>query len=123
MNRTLLCTFAHVRNLQLVTHYIKQNYNPTKLFVFCDVDNPAKLFVTYNTDIVSTETVDTILIHRRPETSTLYTINALNRLIEKINNGVLDKQYPIEWELYRNSIILTAGDSVHITKLKLYRII
>ncbi len=35
----------------------------------------------------------------------MYTINALNNLIEDLNDGVLDKSYQIDWQDYRNSVI------------------
>lgn len=123
MNRILLCTFAHKSNLQLATHYINQNYNPTKQFVFHDSNNPVKLFITYNTTIRHTNTADTILIHRKPDTSTLYTINALNALIIKINNGILDKTYELDWFRYQNSIILVSDNEVVVTPLTLFKII
>ena len=34
-----------------------------------------------------------------------YTINALNSLICQENNGILDKNYLINWELYQNMIL------------------
>lgn len=53
----------------------------------------------------------------------MYTINALNRLIEDLNGGVLDKSYQIDWQDYRNSVILTDGDGYKVMTTKLFRII
>ena len=50
---------------------------------------------------------NTISLHRKKQTNTLYTINALNRLIESLNNGVLDTSYKIIWENYRNCLLTT----------------
>lgn len=66
---------------------------------------------------------NTIMAHRKKETNTLYTINALNRLIRNLNNGEMDKLYPIDWNSYRNSMILTDGDGFKIMKTNLFRII
>jgi hypothetical protein len=63
------------------------------------------------------------MAHRKKETNTLYTINALNRLIIKLNKGYLDKSYEIDWNEYRNSMILTDGDGYKVMKTKLFRII
>ena len=63
------------------------------------------------------------MTHRKKETNTLYTINALNRLIESLNGGRLDKSYQIEWRDYTNSMILTDGDGYKIMKTNLFRII
>jgi len=38
---------------------------------------------------------NTISLHRKKITNTLYTINALNELIKTINNGVLDTKYQV----------------------------
>ena len=53
----------------------------------------------------------------------MYTINALNNLIEDLNDGVLDKSYQVDWQDYRNSMILTDGDGYKIMKTKLFRIV
>ena len=37
----------------------------------------------------------------------MYTINALNELVKEENNGVLDKSFSIDWEKFKNSIIVT----------------
>ena len=66
---------------------------------------------------------NTIMAHRKKETNTLYTINALNRLIRNLNNGEMDKLYLIDWNSYRNSMILTDGDGFKIMKTNLFRII
>jgi hypothetical protein len=39
--------------------------------------------------------LNTILVHRKKETNTLYTINALNELIKKLNGGVVDIAYKV----------------------------
>jgi hypothetical protein len=64
----------------------------------------------------------TISIHRKKQTNTLYTLNAMNRLIEDENNGVYDKNFQLSWELYKNSIILTNDIGVKIVPLKLFSI-
>ena len=53
----------------------------------------------------------------------MYTINALNRLITSLNGGVEDKSYQVDWENYRNTLILTAGQSYKIMHTGLFRII
>jgi len=65
----------------------------------------------------------TIMVHRKKESNTMYTINALNRLITSENHGVLDKSYQLDWQRYRNSVILTDGDDYKIMKTSLFRII
>ena len=70
--------------------------------------------LTYNVDMnnSSSESMvdNTILVHRKKQTNTLYTINALNELIKSLNNGVLDKTFAIDWENYKNCILLIQTD-------------
>ena len=47
---------------------------------------------------------------RKKDSNTLYTINSLNELIKKLNNGVLDTSYSINWNDYKNTILLTDSD-------------
>ena len=62
-------------------------------------------------------------MHRKKESNTLYTINALNELIRKLNGGVVDTKFPIEWRHYRNSILHTNKDEFKQLKTKIHKII
>ena len=79
-----------------------------------------KIFVLYiksNDEYVCTYNIDqgnisdlpenTILVHRKKQTNTLYTINALNEVIKYLNNGILDTSYQVDWNKFRNSLLLT----------------
>ena len=126
MARTnLLCTFAHRKDLTLIIDYIKQSYIivEKKIFVFNDAEKPNDLYVTYNVDPKEDyrKTQNTILIHRKKDTNTLYTVNALNEIIKAVNNGVLDKTFIIAWENYRNSLLLTNNDGYRRIVLELYK--
>ena len=83
--------------------------------------------LTYNVDMnnSSSESIidNTILVHRKKQTNTLYTINALNELIKDLNNGVLDKRFPIEWNNYRNCILLIQADGFNRIDTKVKEII
>ena len=69
---------------------------------------------TYNISIDEnySELDNTILLHRKKQTNTLYTINALNSLIQVLNNGVLDTTYQLDWENYRNTMLLTNDEGL-----------
>ena len=83
--------------------------------------------LTYNVDVgnsVKDSMVDnTILVHRKKQTNTLYTINALNELIKSLNNDVLDKKFPIEWENYKNCILLIQTEGLNRIDTKIKEII
>jgi hypothetical protein len=80
---------------------------------------------TYNVEPGTTSTFleNTILVHRKKESNTLYTINALNTLIKELNNEILDKSYRVNWKDFKNCILLTNGPKVKKINTKLYRII
>jgi len=66
---------------------------------------------------------NTILLHRKKESNTLYTINALNDLIKSLNGGVLDNSFMINWRDYQNSILLTHTGALKKLDTKIYKII
>lgn len=122
MRTQLLCTFAHRKDLDLIVDYISNAYTVSerRMFVFSDRDNPFDLYVTYNVEpSVTKRTQNTISIHRKKDTNTLYTVNALNTIIRRANNGILDKTFIINWEVYKNSLLLTNGEDLRHIRLKL----
>jgi hypothetical protein len=80
---------------------------------------------TYNVDEanVSTFLENTILVHRKKESNTLYTINALNELIKELNDGELDTSFRVNWNDYRNCILLTKGAELKRINTKLHEIV
>jgi len=125
MNNRLYCTFATLDDFEEVVKTIQSSYVILfdKIFVLESLDGE-KIMLTYNVDVgnsVKDSMIDnTILVHRKKQTNTLYTINALNELIKSLNNDVLDKKFPIEWENYKNCILLiqTEGFNRIDTKIK-----
>ena len=124
MKTQLLCTFAHKKDLDLIIDYISKSYtiSEKRMFVFSNADKNTELYVTYNVEPDDyKKTPNTIMIHRKKETNTLYTVNALNAIIRKSNNGVLDKKFVINWQIYDNSLMLTDGDDIRHIHLDLYK--
>ena len=125
MNNRLYCTFTSNNEVEGIIEKIQSSYVIlfNKIFVLESLDGE-KIMLTYNVDMnnSSSESMvdNTILVHRKKQTNTLYTINALNELIKSLNNGVLDKRFPIEWNNYRNCILLiqTEGFNKIDTKVK-----
>ena len=81
---------------------------------------------TYNIDMGNMSDAplpNTILLHRKKESNTLYTINALNTLIKKLNGGVLDTKFIVNWHDYRNSILLTNGPELRKLDTAIHKII
>lgn len=120
----LLCTFAHKSDLNIIIDYIQLNYEipEHRIFVFSNAEDTDSLFCTYNVINSSKRASNTISIHRKKETNTLYTVNALNEVIKRSNNGVLDKTYQLDWMRYQNSFILTdSNDGYRIVELQFFK--
>lgn len=125
MNNKLFCTFAQKESLEDTLETIITKYTVlfNKVFILYAEDLDEYL-ITYNieTGNISGIMPNTILVHRKKESSTLYTINALNALIRELNGGVLDITYKINWGDYKNSVLLTSGSDFKKVDTKLYEI-
>ena len=128
MNNKLYCTFTDPNNIEEITKRIENSYVIlfNKIFVLESLDGE-KIMLTYNVDMgnskVSNIIDNTILVHRKKQTNTLYTINALNELIKSLNNGYLDKTYAINWNDYTNCILLIQADGFKKINTKIKEII
>jgi hypothetical protein len=126
--KQLLCTFTNSQDYSLLLSRISEFYTivENKIFIFANVKNLKEYYLTYNVDC-SKNTVgkfpNTISIHRKKMYNTLYTLNAMNKLIADENNGIFDKTFQLNWELYRNSLILTTDIGAKVVGLKLVDII
>lgn len=126
MNK-LFCTFSSKDNLEFTLSNIKSHYTIlfNKIFVLY-IASTEEYVCTYNIDHnnMSNGLLDnTILLHRKKESNTLYTINSLNRLIESLNNGILDTNFKINWKDYQNCILLTHAGDLKKLDTKIYKII
>ena len=125
MRTQLICTFTDESDFQSIVDTILKEFDlfSRKVFVL-KLDPSQELVVSYNIIPNSVKFLpSTIMVHRKKESNTMYTINALNRLITVENGGVLDKSYQVDWQRHRNSVILTDGDSYKIMRTSLFRII
>ena len=126
LNNKLFCTFTDLNGLDELIEDIKSKYTIiyNKLFVL-EIVGKDEYVVTYNVEQANVHTIpdNTILVHRKKESNTLYTINALNELIKKLNNGVVDTKFPINWQHYRNCILLTQHNEIKQLNTKIHKII
>lgn len=122
-NRQLLCTFSNSKDFKKVSDDIKAFYEvySNRIFAFTNAKNPKEVYLTYNVLNMQKNAPkfpNTIPIHRKKQTNTLYTLNAMNRLIEE-ENGRVDSTYVVNWNLYENSLIITGDISIRIIPLKI----
>ena len=127
METQLLCTFSTKENYKITIEEIKNNYKLiyNYIYVLQNKSNLDELFVTYNVDtqIKVKPLKDTILVHRKKQSNTLYTINALNELVKELNNGILDKNFVINWDDYKNCIIVTNSEGTKKISTRVFEII
>ena len=126
LNNKLFCTFTDLEGLDALLEDIQSKYTIiyNKMFVL-EIVGKDEYVVTYNVDQGNVQTIpeNTILVHRKKESNTLYTINALNELIKKLNGGVVDTNYKIDWQHYRNCVLLTQHNDLNQLNTKIYKII
>lgn len=126
LNNKLFCTFTDLDGLDALIENIKAKYSIiyNKLFVL-EIVGKDEYVVTYNVEQANVGAIpeNTILVHRKKESNTLYTINALNELIKKLNGGVVDTSYQINWKHYNNCILLTQHNELNQLNTKIYKII
>ena len=111
MKTQLLCTFTNLEAYDNTLKTIMDAYEVifSKIYVFTNKEDENDIMCTYNVDPINLGNFisNTISLHRKKQTNTLYTINALNEVIKSLNNGVLDKSFQIPWEDFSNSLLVT----------------
>ena len=126
MNNRLFCTFTPLDEIDALVSDLKKKYDIlyNKMFVL-HVKSNNEYAITYNVDQGNITTIpeNTILVHRKKETNSLYTINALNQLIKSLNGGVVDTNFPIDWQHYKNCILLTQHNELKQLNTRIFRIV
>ena len=126
MNNKLYCTFLQEETVEEVVDQILEEHDIlfNKIFVLISPEGD-KTMLTYNIDgpVHNLQLPNTILVHRKKQTNTLYTINALNEVIRYLNEGKLDTSYQVDWTKFRNSLLLTRPGGFKKVKTRLKRII
>jgi hypothetical protein len=126
----LLCTFVKGYSINSTIDNLIDEYGDifdnNKIFLFA-TNEKNNYILSYN--LITDQSIqfykNTVLVHRKKETNTMYTINAINELIKNLNNGILDKTYKIEWELYKNSLLVSNNGVfkvIHTELKKIYNI-
>ena len=90
-----------------------------------EIEGKEEVICTYNVDSVNISNSvlpNTILLHRKKETNTLYSINSLNALVQSLNGGKIDNRFPIEWSDYQNSILLVSDGVLKIFPTTIHKV-
>ena len=126
LNNKLFCTFTILEGIDGLIKELTSRYSImyNKMFVLYIKSND-EYVVTYNVDQGNVQDIpeNTILVHRKKDTNTLYTINALNELIKSLNGGVVDTKFSIDWQHYKNCVLLTQHNELKQLNTKIHKII
>jgi len=122
----LVCVFSQKENLDYTTNIIESTYFVLfkKIFIL-GIEDSEEFICSFNIDkeMQRKQLPNAMLVHRKRDTNTIYTINSLNALIRQQNNGVLDKSFKIEWANYSNGILLLSNNELKFLTTYLYQII
>jgi hypothetical protein len=129
METQLLVTFTKVNKLSGTVEEIKSCYTLAfnKIYVLESAINNKELICSYNIDfkfgVKGNIPLNTISVHRKKETNTIYTINALNYVIALLNDGKVDNKFPVPWENYKNMILVTNTEGLKKIETKIHSVI
>ena len=128
MRTQLLCTFTTKQKLNEVVDIVVtcNDVLYEKIYVFQNINELNQLICTYNVEHqpdYQENIIDTISLHRKKQSNTLYTINALNEVIREKNGGVLDKSYMVDWNEFNNTLLLTNDMGLQKIPTKIYQIV
>jgi len=132
MNRSIiLASFVFPERLETFLNYLQKRFklDRERIFIYDNIDDPITKIVTFKVFLKDGKKIDlksifprTIIIHKKGEC--LYTINALNRLIEEENgleSGNIEySKYELDWEKYQNKLVLTTQEGLVFNEIKRY---
>tara|TARA_R100001510_G_C7634012_1_gene192472 strand:+ start:931 stop:1362 length:432 start_codon:yes stop_codon:yes gene_type:complete len=106
-----------VNNIQITNNYI---------FLLQDEKDPLRKIITYNAVVKKGDPFNprlyTMRVHRKKQTNTLYTINALNKAVSEQHDGQTGKHLKLDWSAYENCILLTSGKQLKVVPLQVTKI-
>lgn len=116
----LFGTFANIDNYKSITQQLLDNFSVINGIIFVINYDQNNIICTYNLDPNNLKylPINTVSVHRKKESNTLYTINALNVL-----NGTNNKEIEVKWELYKNKFLLSQKEELKIYNMNLIKII
>ena len=96
------------------------------IFLLEDLEDTTKKILTYNIHPVKGQPYNrnmfTMRVHRKKQTNTLYTINALNQAIALDHDGETGKHLKLDWEKYTNSVMLSVKGELRVIGVRVAKI-
>ena len=129
MDKTiLLASFIFPERTDWFISYLDAKFGIKKDKVFCykNLDDESKYIITFKFTIIDGKKINlkdlfpsAIVIHKKG--NALYTINALNKLIEQEYSGstgnIDNSVIKVDWDNYQNNLILLNGEELTILRI------
>lgn len=125
----LLCTFCSEDTIDATVTSILNAYDIAfdSIYVLENTETTGQLCLTYNiyaaSEIHQPVPVNTISLHRKKHSNTLYTINALNKFVADRNGGKMDKNFVVDWTEVKNCILVTTYNQLRKIPTKIKKVI
>ena len=123
-----LASFVYTDKIESFINYLQKIFKIKEKNIFqYSFEEDNKRILTFMVKIEGDTKVDTnsffpptIIVHKKGEC--FYTINALNKLIEKITDSSLGninyQNVKIDWDHYQNKMIIVKNDELKIIEIK-----
>lgn len=123
-NNKLMVSFVKEYKIKDFLDYIHRNSLSDRIFVLKSLKQKNIFICTYNidtninmVDLIKVGATNTFKCMRNSETNTIYSLNALNSIIKANKNAKL------EWNTYKNNVLLINSEKLNIMPTKLIKII
>ena len=126
----LLASFATKSELYTAIDQISETINIRKdsIFVFVNEEDTGEYILTYNMNPefanikFTTIWKNTISVHRKKQTNTLYSLNAMNEFIKSKCGGNLNRDYQIDWTQFENQFLIIKSQRLKTLPLRLVKL-
>ena len=120
--RVLLMSFSSEDEYRTQLQTIREIYRPdSNIFVIQNRYDDNEIFITFNTEY-NFKTPGIIKIHKKKQTSTLFSVDAVNHLSIQ-ENGKIDKEWSPNWEEFNNCLLLMRDGDLAVIPTKVREII
>lgn len=129
MNKRVItvASFTTKDKLTSFLTYLKNKFNVSDTFLFGDINDETQVIVTFKLTLEDGERLDmkthlpnSVLVHKKG--MAIYTINALNMLIEYDSNAeignIVYETYKIDWNKYQGKLIITKNNELIFIDIK-----
>ena len=130
--RKLMASFTTHSKLKNFVQYLYENKLTDKLFILKNQKQQNVMIVTYNllkesnmSNLRECGVLNSLTIQRNKETNTLYSINALNYILEEesLKTEKPKQEIKIDWSKYNNTLLTTSDKKVNIINTKLFKFV